>query len=224
MLETVKIILEIIGLLATVIGIPWAIAKYICRYKQKVLYFTNCHLIHKSLWEIIFSTYRGLKNCNLSHTFTPLILIPNSYKEFVSWQNGDDVIIKFIKSDGNSYLAQAIMFWLPDQEPWRNFKHPCMSLVLRRYFAIERPMLGIDDRETDGWHTVLHPKHDLDPLHRVIDDKGNMKWQCNSAYSSRFWLRLDEVDRYFDSYVDNSFLEYCGLSIEIRKKKFLIYQ
>lgn len=221
-MNTVKSILEIIGLFATFIGIPWAIIKYSYRYKQKVLYFTNCHLIHKSLWDLISSTYRGHKNSNISHTFTPLIIIPHSYKKFAKLHNGDDVIVKFIKNDGNSFFAQAKMFWLPDQEPWCHFNHPCISLVLRRYFGIERPILGIDDDGTDGWHEVLHPKKDLDPLHRVVDDKGNMKWQCNNAYSDRFWSQLNDVDQYHDSYVDGSFLEYCGFSIEIKKKSFLI--
>lgn len=210
-MNAVKTILEIIGLFATIIGIPWAITKYLYRYKQKVLYFTNCHLIHKSLWDLISSTYRGLKNSNISHTFTPLILIPHSYKKFANWQNGNDVIVKFITGDGNSSFVQAKMFWLPEQEPWCHFKNPCISLVLRRYFGIERPTLGIDDKETVGWHAVLHPKKDLDPLHRVIDDEDNMKWQCNNAYSNRFWLPLDEEDQYHDFYVDGSFLEYCGL-------------
>jgi hypothetical protein len=109
-MNTVKTILEIIGLLASIIGIPWAITQYLYRYKQKVLYFTNCHLIHKSLWDLISSTYRGLKKSNISHTFTPLILIPHSYKKLVNWQNGDDVIVKFIKADGNLVFTQTKMF------------------------------------------------------------------------------------------------------------------
>ena len=224
-MNTVETILTIICGLATIIGIHWSIIKYLHRFKQKVLYFTNCHLIHISLWDYMKenSKYSGIK-C-ISHTFTPLILIPLSYKNFVNWHDGDDVIINFIKGDGNSFFAQAKMFWLPNDKELQcyHFKHPCMSLVLRRYFGIERPILGIDDdKETNNWKEILHPKEDLDPQHRVTDDKGNMKWQCNKAYSNRFCKRSGKKDEYYDNYVEGSYLEYCGFSIEIKKKSFLI--
>ena len=219
-----KLLLETLGLLFAALASIWAILKFAYRWQEKFLYFSNCHLIPKTLWEEIAKKHKKKSVLTYSHTFTPLIILPRTHMNLFPIKDNQDVILEFKTPGGSTSIVTAKAFWFPDIEPWKKLKHPSISLVLRRYFGIERPLLDKDDSPPKGWYAIEHDKRGLELLHRDGSEKSKMTWAVSELYSHRFWWPDTSIDEssYNKTWQEGTFLEYCGISLKVRKRSFLI--
>ena len=179
---TIKLLLEILGLLFIALASIWGVLKFAYRWHEKFLYFTNCHLITKDLWNEISRQVKKSSVRSYSHTFTPIIVLPRLFSKLFPIKNNKDVILEFKPMTGNTLLVTAKVFWFPNSEPWKHFNHPSISLVLRRYFGIERPILDREDKPPKGWYSIEHDKKGLDILHKDSSDSSKMIWAVSDHY------------------------------------------
>jgi len=210
----------------SIIGGIWTFYKLFYRYNSKVLFITNCQILHKKVWEAMLErkSLKIEKHGEEDFAFRPLVLLPQSMKKYINIKNGKKAILESVnpKNDNNLKIIAEI-FWIPeDMEPWSNIKHPLFSLLLRRYFGIERPMYQDEkdeDMEDTEWKPVSHCAEHLNPLNRFDSKKNVIRWAVSKSYTYRFFNPTDgSYDK--DSTSDN-FIEYCGLSIVLRKRSIV---
>ncbi len=211
--------------LLTVIGGIWTFFKLFYKYKTKVLFITNCQILHKKIWEEMYEE-KSLKiklHGKEDFAFRPLVLLPLSLKKYSDVQNGQKAILERVNPNSeNNLKIIAEVYWIPeDLKPWNNIKHPVFSLILRRYFGIERPMYQDEDikkmkKKDPNWTVVEHSDKHLIPLNKADKAKKVILWAVSRSYTYRFFDPSDGT--YHRHTSPNNFIEYCGLSIILRKK------
>jgi hypothetical protein len=208
----------------TVIGGVWTFFKLFYKYKSKVLFITNCQILHKTLWEAMLESpkLKIRKHGNEDFAFRPLVLLPQSLKKYSDIKNGHKALLESVNPNREKNLTIiAEVYWIPeDMDPWGSIKHPVFSLILRRYFGIERPMYqdeSVDDTEKNpDWMPVKHSDEHLIPLNRADEDDGKIIWAVSKSYTYRFYNPTD--GKYYRETSPDNFIEYCGLSIVLRKR------
>lgn len=223
--EFLNILATIVVAALAVIGGIWSFFKLFYSYKSKFLFVTNCQILHKSLWEAIYKRYRIELNGDKDHAFRPLIILPYSLKKYSSVENGQKAILEFYNPVSNSYLKTvAEVYWVPpDMEKWNKMPHPALSLILRRYFGIERPLYQDDKEVPEKWQIVKHHKKHLDALHKTGKNRNIMQWAVSKEYTYRYFdvdKSTKEEPYYSLRYGQERFIEYCGLSMTMRKYSF----
>lgn len=273
--ELFNLAATIIAPMIGIIGGAFAIIKIFFRYKSKILFITNCQILHRTIWADLVSYY-GPKEINWSrypsfvqklhdhvwvriaeffgykklrvkglqdHAFRPLVLLPEYLKKYIQVKNGNTAVLESINpnSDNNIKII-AEVYWIPKKglekrkwkdekelermKDWAKISHPVFSLILRRYFGIERPMYQDEkagDLDSKKWKLVRHSTAHLDLLHRV-DRKNStmMQWAMSSEYTKRYFNPgKGETGKYDTSPNKNNFIEYCGFSISLRKRSWL---
>lgn len=228
--KVIEIINTILLTLITVVGSVWAVLRLIYKYKAKVLFITNCQILHKTLWDDICGKLKIEKHGKRDFAFRPLVLLPESMKKYSNVRNGEKAILecKNRKTEVNLMIT-AEVFWIPpDLGDWGNIKHPAFSLILRRYFGIERPLYEASDlkelNESDDWKVVRHSNKHLDPLN--YQDENYNIWAVSKDYSFRYFnpSAKNEKLEYETVPNENNFIEYCGLSIVLRKKSIANFE
>lgn len=224
-LGDIKTVLEIVGGVITVAALVWGITKAIHRYYERFLFFSSCHVLPLTLRDDIVAQKPALQDKLAEHAFAPLIVLPTKLKKYFKLKDGDRVKLRFKPHDGDEMFVSAFAYWYPDDPAlWDLFDQPSLSLVLRRYFGIERPLLGDEDTIPDGWHLVEHGTHrgdkqELAILHRTAEKNGNLIWLSKDQYSTRFWLpdNSRKGAHYSAQWQDGSFLEYAGISLKVSR-------
>lgn len=209
--------------LLTVIGGVWTFFKLFYKYKTKVLFITNCQLLHEPIWKAMVKALKIKTHGPQDFAFRPLVLLPPNLKEYSDVKNGQKAILESVNPNSERNLKiVAEVFWIPeDLEPWKNIKHPVFSLILRRYFGIERPMYQDEDikkmkKNDPNWMAVEHSDEHLMPLNRPDKEKKVILWAVSKSYTYRFFNPKTGIyDRTSDK---ENFIEYCGLSIVLRKR------
>lgn len=210
--------------LLTVIGGIWTFFKLFYKYKTKVLFITNCQILHKTIWEAMCQRpeLKIKKHGNEDFAFRPLVLLPHSLKKYSDVKNGQKAILENVNSTGEKNLKIiAEIYWIPqDMDPWNTIRHPVFSLILRRYFGIERPMYqdeDIDDtKRNPDWMPVKHSDEHLLALNRADQATKTILWAVSTAYTYRFFNPYDGT--YHRKTAPDNFIEYCGLSIILHKR------
>lgn len=210
--------------LLTVIGGIWTFFKLFYKYKTKVLFITNCQILHSTLWDAMCEVkkLRIKTHGEEDFAFRPLVLLPHGLKEYSNVKNGQKAILESVNANSeNNLKIIAEVYWIPEElDPWGNIKHPVFSLILRRYFGIERPMyqdeIEDDTEKNPDWMPVRHSDEHLVDLNRHDKDNKEILWAVSKSYTYRFFNPTDKTyDR--EPNPDN-FIEYCGLSIILRKR------
>jgi hypothetical protein len=210
--------------LLTVIGGIWTFFKLFYKYKTKVLFITNCQILHKTIWEAMFKLpeLKIAKHGEEDFAFRPLVLLPHCLKKYSDVKNGHKAILESVNPNREKNLKIiAEVYWIPENMPiWGSIKQPVFSLILRRYFGIERPMYqdeDIDDtRRNPNWMPVRHSDEHLLPLNRPDKETKSILWAVSSAYTYRFFNPYDGT--YHRKTATDNFIEYCGLSIILSKR------
>lgn len=209
--------------LLTVIGGIWTFFKLFYKYKTKVLFITNCQILHKPIWEDMVKALKIKIHGPQDFAFRPLVLLPLNLKEYSDVKNGQKAILESVNPNSERNLKiVAEVFWIPDNiEPWKNIKHPVFSLILRRYFGIERPMYQDEDikkmkKDDPNWMPVEHSDKHLMPLNRPDKLKKVILWAVSKSYTYRFFN--PKKGTYHQKTDSENFIEYCGLSIILRKR------
>ena len=238
MLETIKTTLEVLGATAALLAVIWTGLRLFHRYYERFLFFSGCHLLSLTLRDDIQAQIQNqnarLKEQLADHAFRPLIILPRKVKKYFNVKDGSRVILKFRPPNGDELMITAQAFWYPeDSKLWDLFDQPAVSLIVRRYFGIERPLLGHEDTAHEDtahgeWHLVAHGtarngKEELAILHRTSEKNGNLIWLASKKYSVRFWLpeRDAKGARYRSEWEDGWFLEYGGISLQVAKPSIL---
>ncbi len=211
--------------LLTVIGGIWTFFKLFYKYKTKVLFITNCQILHKDIWKAML----GIKKLKIKKhgeedfAFRPLVLLPPNLKKYSDVKNGQKAILESVNPNRERNLKiVAEVYWIPeDLKPWSNIKHPVFSLILRRYFGIERPMYQDEDiekmkKDDHLWMPVSHSDAHLIPLNRADEKNKAILWAVSKSYTYRFFN--PEKKTYHRKTDENNYIEYCGLSIVLRKR------
>jgi hypothetical protein len=210
--------------LLTVIGGIWTISKLFYKFKTKVLFITNCQILHKTIWDAMCE----VRELNIEphgeedFAFRPLVLLPHSLQVYSDVKNGHKAILETVNPNGGrGQQIIAEVFWIPeDMDPWSNIKHPLFSLILRQFFGIERPMYQDekipDTPKNPGWKPVKHSNAHLNPLNRTDPTKRESLWEVSESYTYRFFNPND--GSYDHETSPDNFIEYCGLSIVLRKR------
>lgn len=234
-MEILKIIAEIVvPILAVVIAGIWTFFKLFHKFKTKFLFITNCQILHKAIWKDIVAHYEIHQNGEMDHAFRPLVLLPDSLKKYTSIKNGQKAVLECTNSlNENKLKVLAEVYWIPKTvvkdgkevkfKPWNTINHPVFSLVLRRYFGIERPMYqdAEEVNDTENWTKVNHHKIHLDPLNKSINGDF-LQWAASNKYTFRYFNPSEgEKGIYETEPNQNNFIEYCGLSIVFRTHSLL---
>ena len=232
--EIFKLVVLIVGPLIGIIGGAYAIIKIFFRYKSKILFITNCQILHKEIWGDMVTYYDINKHGAHDHAFRPMVLLPIEMKKYISIPNGGKVILENINTEHeNSLKIIAEVFWIPNEvdDPiyegrmlkWGLITHPVFSLILRRYFGLERPMYQDEDKPKGPWEKALHYSTYLDPLNKSEDEKGKiMKWAVSDKITFRYFNPDKPGDNKYDSEAKKeNFIEYCGFSISLRKRSWM---
>jgi len=219
-MELLKLILEITLPVLIVMSAIWGFFKLFYRFKSKFLLITNCQLLHKNIWEDICKKHNIKTNGEQDHAFRPLVLLPYSLKEYSDIKSGQKAILECINVANEKNLKIVVeIFWITkEMEKWSKINHPVFSLILRRYFGIERPMYQ-DEKEAKGaWIKIEHHIKNLDALNRQLDDN-YLQWAVSDKYTYRYFDPVKGT--YSPKPEPDSYIEYCGLSIILRKYSFL---
>ena len=221
-MQNVDVFLQIVGACIGLVAATWAYLKFVYRIKENFFYITNCSILPLSLWDDVVKEYNVKKRGQNDHAFRPLIIIPRAYNNYFKIKNGKKAILEFRTPDSNRILATAEVFWVPkNSRKWKSLRHPAVSLVLRRYFGIERPLFQEENKVPEGWVKIVHGKEDLRELHHdAPDDSSKVIWAVSKKYSYRFFNPLTK--KYSGKYADGSYIEYCGLSLKVRKKSIFV--
>lgn len=212
--------------LLSIVGGIWTFYKLFYKYKSKVLFITNCQILHKKIWDAMLAekSLKIEKHGEEDFAFRPLVLLPQSMKKYTDIKNGKKAVLESVNTNNeNNLKIVAEIFWIPEHmEPWCNIKHPVFSLLLRRYFGIERPMYQ-DEKDKDmkdtGWKPVSHCADHLNPLNRFDKEKNVIRWAVSKSYTFRFFN--PSKGTYHKDSDSNNFIEYCGLSIILRKRSII---
>ncbi len=227
--EIFNIVALIVGPMIAIVGSAFAIIKIFFRYKSKILFITNCQILHRSIWEDMRNHYPKIKEKGpQDHAFRPLVLLPEYLKKYIKIKNGQQAILENINANSDHSLKIiAEIYWIPAKmEKWGKINHPVFSLILRRYFGIERPMYQ-DEKKEDldqtKWELVKHSTAHLDKLHRIDKEDGSkMQWAMSSNYTHRYFNPdIGEKGTYESEPNENNFIEYCGFSIALRKRSLM---
>lgn len=218
-------LLKVIIGFTVVAGFIWGIIKALHRHYERFLFFSSCHLLPMSLRDDIVSAKPELKQQLTDHAFAPLIVLPRKLAHYFKLNDGDRVKLSFKSPKGGDMEVTAFAYWYPeDPELWDLFDQPAISLVLRRYFGIERPILGDEDNIPDDWHQVAHGtvrngQQELAILHRTAESDGKLIWLSHNNYSTRFWLpgESNVGAKYSNEWQDGGFLEYAGISLKVSR-------
>lgn len=219
-MEFFKLILEITIPILIVLSAIWGFFKLFYRFKSKFLLITNCQLLNKHIWADICEEYSINTNGEQDHAFRPLVLLPHSLKEYSDIKSGKKAILECINVANEKNLKIVVeVYWIPKKmEKWNKIIHPVFSLILRRYFGIERPMYQ-DEKEAKGaWKKIEHHKKGLDPLNKVLNSD-YLQWAVSDKYTFRYFD--PKTGTYFSIPKPECYIEYCGLSIVLRKYSFL---
>jgi hypothetical protein len=219
-LQTILIVLVSVF---SVIGGIWGFFKIFFSYRSRFLFITNCQILHRSIWKDISKRYTIKQNGPQDHAFRPLVLLPHTLRKYSNIPNGAKAILECINPDKeNNLKIIAEVYWIPDDmKPWNTINHPVFSLVLRRYFGIERPLYQDEDTAKGNWVKVSHSLEHLDPLHRRDELDGSMMhWAVNNNITFRYFnpWATEKEDKYTREPRKNNFIEYCGLSMVLRKR------
>jgi len=212
--------------LLSIIGGIWTFYKLFYKYKSKVLFITNCQILHKKVWEAMLDeeSLKIEKHGEEDFAFRPLVLLPHSMKKYTDIKNGKKAVLESVNTKNeNNLKIVAEIFWIPEHmKPWCNTKHPLFSLLLRRYFGIERPMYQ-DEKDKDmkdtDWKPVSHCADHLNPLNRFDKGKNVIRWAVSKSYTFRFFNPFKGT--YHKDSTSDNFIEYCGLSIVLRKRSII---
>ena len=119
----------------------------------------------------------------------------------------------------------AELYWIPkDMDPWNSIDHPVLSLLLRRYFGIERPIYYEDEDENknadlkNSWNVVCHHTTNLDILNKADTNREYMRWAVSKEYTFRYFNPYKS--KYSGNPEPDNYIEYCGLSMTMRKHSF----
>ncbi len=219
-MEYFKLILEITIPILIVISAIWGFFKLFYRFKSKFLLITNCQLLNKKIWEDLCNEYNIDTNGEQDHAFRPLVLLPHSLREYSDIKNGKKAILECINVANEKNLKiVAEVYWIPEKmEKWNKIIHPVFSLILRRYFGIERPMYQDENEVKGAWEKVKHHIKNLDVLNKQLDND-HLQWAVSDKYTYRYFNPKTGI--YSKKPEPDSFIEYCGLSIVLRKYSFL---
>lgn len=210
--------------LLTIIGGIWTFFKLFYKYKTKLLFITNCQILHKDIWNDMcdLPELKIKKHGEQDFAFRPLVLLPDNLKEYSDVKNGQKAILESVnpKSENNLKIIVEV-YWIPkDMKTWGSIKHPLFSLILRRYFGIERPMYQDEDisdtKKNPDWKPVQHSDEHLDPLNRPDPTKKVILWAVSNSYTYRFFD--PKTKTYHRETSPDNYIEYCGLSIILRKR------
>ena len=228
--EIFNILAIIIAPIIGIIGGAFAIIKIFFRYKSKILFITNCQILHKTIWaDMVEHPSTKIKiNGPQDHAFRPLVLLPEYLKKYISIKNGEKAVLENINlNNDNNLKIIAEIYWIPkDMDKWGKITHPVFSLILRRYFGLERPMYQDetqDDLDKKKWKIVKHSIKNLDKLHRVDEeDDSLLQWAISTEYSKRYFNPdIGDTGEYETKPNKNNFIEYCGFSISLRKRSWM---
>jgi len=220
-MDQFKIYIEVAGAILTSMALLWAFLKINYRYKEKFIFITNCHILPKTFWNDMVSFYRIETHGDNDHSFRPIIFLPNHLKPYIKISdNGTDVMLESRVNEQNLSIS-CIAYWIPDTtQPWSNFKHPLISLIVRRFLQIERPLFQDESSAPEGWKLVSHPAKQIARLHKNNpEDSNKLIWACSNNCTFRFYNPNN--NNFTDSNDDDALIEYCGLSIKLRKKSIL---
>jgi len=212
--------------LLTIIGGTWTFFKLFYKYKTKLLFITNCQILHKTIWEAMckLPELKIKKHGEEDFAFRPLVLLPHSLKSYSDIKNVQKAILESVNPTSENNLKIVVeVYWIPkDMNPWGSIKHPVFSLILRRYFGIERPMYQDeeikDTKSNPDWKPVEHSDEHLVALNRANTEKKTILWAVSNSYTYRFFNPYNQT--YNQETKTDNFIEYCGLSIILRKKTF----
>jgi len=221
-MEEYKTFIEVIAGGLSVLGVLWVCLKVGYRNKEKFLFITNTHILPVTFWNDVKSHLEITDNGGHDHAYRPLIFIPSHYKPYLNMRDGEKVILESKEDDGSSLSITAEGYWIPENlEPWSKMRHAMMSLIVRRYFKIERPLFQTDVEAPSGWVLARHHRKHLDPLHRCDEENPDkLIWAVSEKYSFRFFNPFAEI---FSSDSDtDALIEYCGISIRVRKKSIFL--
>ncbi len=216
-----KTYFEIIAAILTSMALLWGFVKIAYRYKEKFIFVTNCHILPRTFWESVSNYYKINTYGDHDHAFRPLIFLPVHLKPYIKLSNNGETVLLESRVNDQDLSISCLAYWIPDDlQPWSKLNHPLISLIVRRFLQIERPLFPDEDHAPDGWHLVHHPKAQLVPLHDVDPhDSDKLLWACSNKYSFRFYNAIKGV--FTDSDDKDALIEYCGLSIRLSKKSIL---
>lgn len=231
-MEALEATLGILVAIFTLCGGGWAAVRMIYRSRERFLFFSGCHLITLSLVEDLKKNNPRFRDEIKDHAFRPLVILPRKFSDYFKVKDGARVILRFKPPDEDELIVAARAFWFPESPGlWDLFDQPSISLVLRRYCGIERPILGNDHKPAPGWHLVEHGTtrngtQELAMLHRTSKKERNLIWSASDKYCVRFWLpeRNAKEARYAGKWEEGYFLEYSGISIKITKPSLFSLQ
>lgn len=226
MWENAKTIGEVILAGIGVLSVGWLLCRaYYWRFRERFLFFSGCHLIPLSLTKALEE-----QNPEISKTddednisFRPIIVLPRKYKEYFKVKEGKRVILRFSSPSRDEMVVSAKVYWFPDKMPWTLYENPALSLVLRRYFGIERPALGEDDKGPKDWSVIKHGSTlddlpELRILHRTSKKDDQLFWLVSDVYSTRFWIpEVKPGAKYVSKWENKSVLEYSGMALKVNK-------
>ncbi len=245
--EIFNLAATIIGPLIGILGAAFAIIKIFFRYKSRILFITNCQILHRTIWDDLIKYYKENTSIKIEkkgphdHALRPLVLLPEYFKKYIDIPNQGKVILECINQHSeNSLKIIAEVYWIPsgvvkgnkDLEymlPWTHIKHPVFSLILRRYFGMERPMyqdnLSKKKNEVDEkkWDIVWHSTEHLDKLNDLDPKKpGLMKWAISTDFTHRYFNPYIGEEGHYEGIPNKeNFIEYCGISISLRKRSWM---
>ncbi len=148
------------------------------------------------------------------------MLLPQSLKKYSNIKSGKKAILECINVHNEKNLKIVVeVYWITDNmKEWSKINHPVFSLILRRYFGIERPMYQDEEEAKGPWEKVEHHIKNLDALNRQLDDN-YLQWAVSDKYTYRYFNPTTGI--YSPNPEPDSYIEYCGLSIVLRKYSFL---
>lgn len=217
-----KTFFESLGALFIVLGAGWTVLKLRHRHRENFIFITNCHLLPLTFWEEYVKRANLKTDGEHDHAFRPIMFLPRACRGYVDLpaKGGDVTLESCVDNERLCITCQA--YWIPeDMEPWCKLEYPMLSLVIRRFLQIERPLFQDDDTAPKGWVRVSHPAAQLAPLHkRDPQHPGHLIWACSDHYTFRF--RNPALGRYTDANDDEAIIEYCGLSLKLRPKSIFV--
>lgn len=217
-MEKYKLFFEVIAGGLALLGVFWGYLKVTYLYREKFLFITNAHLLPKTFWDEIKKRYTITEYGDHDHAFRPLVFLPEHMKPYLKVKNGEKVMLESRETDSDALSISAIAWWIPqDMQPWCGLQHPMLSLIIRRYFRIERPLFQGEEQAPEGWTLIRHDSKHLDPLHRADETNPTMLvWAGSNSFSWRYYNPTKQ--EFTDESDEDALIEYCGLSLRIRRR------